>query len=513
MKLTSNSIRKIEQASKSNENQKLLDEIRENIEKNDQNLLATISGSYSQILDFCVTLNSINECIANLIELNNQSNSYLQDIRHKTRLNLDELKGINETEKNIDITLSALQKIERFENTIGVLQETTDIYEIVSKIKELEGYLLGFKKFTFYNKFNFVFLDNKAKVLKKLKSNVTAWIEDVKGSLNFLGCEFIRLMTTKQPILFDYRYVLRKNVNIHEIYDFLYFFTMLGDRREIIDKINLVRKNMIEELINDCNTLQDDVYNTIGFLLVDFYLITVDISFDLKEDYGAIVNNLLRTMKEKQSDAFELKNHLLTLRGALMALNYRKKALDDELFKLMFDFFQAEQKNIKTFSDIELFIDECKKIMKDYEIEDVKMLLLKSVDNVLMDHFCSDEDFLCILDRICEEFGHYKFRAQVKRDKETKSDFRKIRQYHLNVLDKALDEPKFENFNDIILKETDELLSLKIKDSERTALFHEMREYSFNKLKRREKLNGKDKVSHNAKRALLMKMFDQNLHL
>lgn len=514
MILTTNSIKKIEKASKSDDNQQLLSCMQEEIDKNDQELLSTITTSYAQIIDFCITLNGVNESLENLIELNNQSNSYLQDTAQKIKTNLEELKSIDETEKNIDDALIALQKIDKFDVLIETLQETTDICEVVAKLQELERYSLDFRKFGFYNKFNLRLIDNRDKVLKKIKNGVKEWINQIKELFNFLGCEFVKKMNAEHSVIFDFRYDLEKNVPIQEVYDFLYIFGTLRDRREIMDKMNYLRKNLMLGLMNEHGGVQNDIYNVIGFLLIDFYLLDVDISFDLKENYGELVRGLLQSMRDKQSDVYERKNDLLVLKMALMTLSYRYKDADDELFKLIFVFFQEEKTSIKKFTDIESYIEKCKEIIEGYSIRDVQMLFYKNIDDLLLEYFCLDEEYLRVLDRVCDEFAGYKFRAQNKREKETAGNYNKIKDYHRNVMDKALDEQNIDEFNKLIQKETSELNGMQLNDSQKKGLIDEMKAYCLNKLQRKEKLNDpKNKINYNAKRALLMNMFDQNLRL
>ncbi|ELQ76458.1 hypothetical protein THOM_0567 [Trachipleistophora hominis] len=514
MLLTANSLKKIERASKSSDNQQLLSNMQKEIEKNDQELLSTITTSYSQIIDFCITLNGVNESLDNLIELNNQSNSYLQDTAQKIQMNLEELRSIDETEKNIDVALTTLQKIDRFNTSIETLQDITDICELVAELGMLERCLLDFKKFGFYSKFNLRLIDNRDKIFKRIKNNVKEWMRKVGELFNFLGSEFVRMMNNEHSMIFDFRYNLMKNVPIQEVYDFLYIFGTLKDRREIIDKMNYLRKNSTFTLMKDHDAIENDIYNVIGFLLVDFYLLDIDISFDLKENYGNLVHRLLQNIKNKKSDIYEHKNDLLVLKEALVALNYRYKDVEDELFKIIFTFFQEEKANITTFSDIESYISKCKKIMENYSIKDIRMLFYKNVDDLLLEYFCLDEDYLVVLDRICGEFVDYKFRAQNKKSREITSNYNRIKDYHLKVIDKALDERDFERFNQLIQNETSELNDIKLNSNEKKELINDMKAYCMNKLQRREKLDGpKEKVNFNAKKALLMKMFEQNLHL
>lgn len=498
------SIKKLEKAVFSTNSQEILSKIQEDINNLEIDLSESIKSKNSDIIKFCFSLNEVSDALNNLIKINNWTNNHFQENYKQLKYEIENLENILEVEKNLNDFTRILRNIVIFKEEIEKIENEKNIFNVVTAIQKLESSVFHFKGYNFYHRFQNEYKKLESNILKNTKKDAIKWIEFVNSLYEAFGANFLSRIRQKNSIIFDIRYSSYEDAQVFKIYDWLYLFSALRSSKDLIDKMNIKRESLSLELTTD--SLNTTLYKFVGFFIVEFYLIEIDILFDLKESYLKITDQMIENIQNMEKDPLEQKIYFLAFRNTLQKFKFDVRKLDDTILQLFIIFFQEKQQNMNSYTDIYDYIKEIEKIMPNIDNPDIKLLFYKNIDDALLNFFENSNEYFKIVFDIQNKFPNFNFRSYQKSNIFLKKNLENTKNEFIKKFDQIITENNFEKFNQKLESEI-QIFSDFLKDQkEKKKLIFEIKNYCINKLKNFEKMNPKDK-NFNAKRAIFTKIF------
>lgn len=506
--LSQSSLKRLEKAVFSSDPSILIDETQQEINHLDSKLNKLLSERYQEILQYCKCLNETSETLDNLIELNNWTNEHLQEIHGKFNTDLEEYKNLLEIEKNLNTFSEMLRNICMFDDEMIKIETSNDVFLIVTGMKRLEKAVLQFKGFNFHHKFNSKFMTFKANVLKNTRKEAENLLDYNKSLYESFGCEYLSSLKQKTSLIFESRYNFHKDANIQKIYDILYIYSAYRDIKNLVDKLNSYRELSFQSLFLEHSNINSDLYNTIGFFIIESYLMEINPLFDLKEVYQSSIQRLIQSIKSKEKDPLEQKAYLLALKQALSHLIFDVNMIENEILQLALFFFKEKQGLVASFTDVPQYMEEIEKMTHDLDNQDIETLMIKNIDDVLLRLSDTSSEYSSLLDDIQHKYSFYTFRSISKYKKTQSTKKQKIKNQYEKKFDVSLQIRDIDEFHSQVESHLKEITNLDLSQQEKQDLINEMRQILSDDLELKEKNNPKNKVNYNAKRALIMRLMD-----
>lgn len=508
LNFSTSTLKKIENAVFTTETQKLIEETQQEMNEEEKRLSNSITTLYPNIMNFCVSLNQIKDSLETLTELNNRSNEYLQETCNKIKNNVQEIDNLNSIERNLNQFTNFVNDISSFRDEIDQISETEDTFRIILGLHKLEKILLKMKHFSFYHKLNSEFSAIKSYLVKNIKKQAEEWIDQNNSAFERYGSNFLKKIKEDKSLLFDFRYLFFEETQMQKVYDMLYLYSAIKKSSELINKMNFLREVAYQQIINSCQTTESILHITIGFFIVEFYLLDINASFDLKETYVTMLQEIIQENEFIQSNVFEKKNFLITIENIFSLLSFDKTEIKNEILQLAFQYFNEEKEDIQEFTDIDPHIRNMEKMVEDIDDLDIKTLFYKNVDDILLKYFSLDENYLSFLVQIQKKYEKFSFRAVSKYKKESNVSMNKLNENFWNKFEKIIDEQNFDKFNDLLQDEFNEIKNIDMNKIKKTAILLEIKQKCVAKLEQKEKINPEQRMNYNSKRALFVKMID-----
>ncbi|KRH92812.1 hypothetical protein M153_265300045 [Pseudoloma neurophilia] len=498
--LSPSTLKQLEQSLLSSDLTTEIDETQNELNELDQRLNISLSEQYKEIIQFCTSLNETAESLDNLIKLNDWTNEHLISISKNLEADLQEYKNTVEIEKNIDKFTKTLKSIELFESTIIKIETSTNAYEIVQGVKSLENSILGFKGLNFHHKFNSKLFLVKSNTLKATRKEAEAWFNQNMSIFESFGCDYLTNLKSLEScdnLIFDPKYNYHKDADVQKIYDLLYVYSSLKNSKSLIDKFNSYRQVTFQ--IDDKN-LNSALYKTIGFFILEFYLLEINPLFDLKNFYKNILIAMINHIKNIESDVLEQLSYIIALKQVLKDLKFQTYILEDEILQLTIFYFQKLQADIENIKDIPDYIEKISKLKINNQ--DIETLMIKNIDDVLLKHYdAEDEQYEHLIDKIEKDYKNFTFRAVSKYRREKSKISEDINSKYLNTFDKILQIKDIDQFHE----DLNNLLTAISKNPNSSAQLKLLKDFSDRKLIE------KDSYNADAKRALVNQLLGSKL--
>lgn len=507
--LSHSSLKKLEKAVFASETQDILDEIQNEINQLERKVTTELKEKYQDVINFCVSLNKCSESLNELIDMNNWIKEDIEESKEKLQSDITEYESTLQIEKNLNNFIKVLRNILLFEEEIVKIETSDNPYFIVEGIRKLDNSLLEFKNFNFHHKYYNKLTTLKSMVLKNTRKEAEAWLEYNKMSYESIGCQFFNVLREKESLIFDVRFNFWKNADMQRLYDFLYIFSCLKSSKDLINRLNTFRESYLVQVSSENDNLNSSLYTTIGIFLLEFYLMEINTTFDLKETYKKITQAIFERIKQKEEDPIEQKAYFIAMKQTFTKLRFDTNLVDDEILQLALSYFQEQKKTIKSVSEIEQYISNIQRVLPGLDNQDVETLFYKNVDDVLLQHANESEEYSTLLEGTQNKYPNFKFRAALKHQKTTKDNQTKIRTSFIDIFNHIMDIRDIDEFQQRLETEMRNLKLCQLKPSDLSTLAKQIREKCTTKLLVKEKNSPNDKVNQNAKRALFTKTFDQ----
>ncbi|EPR80088.1 hypothetical protein SLOPH_866 [Spraguea lophii 42_110] len=317
--ISKSSIKKIKACFEEKTFDKNISEIMEKIETKEKDLLSYITDEYIRIITLCKSLENLKKPITELKTLNNNIESYFNELNTRIEYSVGDLNEIEQTLSNINNIKNILQKII---SIIKISEEKNlGVFYTIKNINLLKENITYLYDSPFYSYFYDIYNNKKYTLIKETKKNVKEWCNNIFKNYERYGTMILDNMNnfeykfgeevgdildethyimlnsifkegiSKYYLIFDKKYFLRKEINFEIILQALYVFDKLKSKSEIAEIISKEQKNIIlEELSKEDNistSLLDNNSKSIkylkiclGYEIVNFYLMDIYNGFE-----------------------------------------------------------------------------------------------------------------------------------------------------------------------------------------------------------------------------------------